>query len=277
MESDLHHTPMLNTKRRSRESIEEMLAETRLAGDNLAHSRATNVQNVYRLVAGEQGVTLGIDLIHRELERTSLDPQFVLDLIAGITGCSTDLSREDGQGYISPRAVYNGLRAASVVLRRAIEDGSSVIFASGHPKNMLPAYQDLAEYMQSKGCELIAPSPDGIETEEARLELRGAVYVATRDSEPVHTHGHELMEELLRRAPLPTIAVADHGFGGATLNLGVRTVCVMDTNDPGVAVAATLGAPVTIVPLNDNCPGDVVREIADVLVEFIERPESDTE
>ena len=44
----------------------------------------------------------------------------------------------------------------------------------------------------------------------------------------------------------------------------------MDTNDPGVALAATLGAPVTVVPLNDNSPGEVVCEIADILMAMIE-------
>ncbi len=258
---------------RTQQEIEALLAELKLAGSNLAHTRANNLAHVRRLVDGDQGVTLGIDLVYERLQRAPLDPEEVLRIIAGITGCSTDLQYEEGLGYIKPTATYEGLREAAVAIRAAIERRASFIFASGHPTHMTEAYEQLARYVRARGCEVVTPSPEGIEEYFGhKLELRGSVYMVTSNGEPAHTHRHEYMRDLLARIPAGTVgmAVADHGFAGAALNLGIPTVCVMDTNDPGVALASVLGAPVTVVPLNDNAPGEAVRVIADILQEFIE-------
>lgn len=259
---------------RSRAEIEALLVENRLAGDNLAHTRENNLVHVQRLVDGDQGVTLGVDLVHEQLRQAPLRPEQVLEIIAGITGCSRDMSHRDGLGYISPSACYEGLREAASAIRGAIREGATFIFASGHPKNMAPAYQELAEYVRARGCAVVTDSPEGIEAYFGQtLEIRGDVYCVTQTGEPAHTHRHEYMRDLLERVPPVGIAVADHGFAGAALNRGIPTVCVMDTNDPGVALAAALGAPVTVVPLNDNSPGESVRVIADVIEEFIEGSE----
>lgn len=261
----------MTLKSRSRQQIEALLVEQKLSGANLAHSRANNLAHVRRLVNADQGVTLGIDLVHQQIEHAPMEAEAVLRLIASITGCSSDIRYEDGFGYISPAATYDGLRAAATAMRNAIAQRASLIFASGHPKNMATAYEQIAAHASARGCPVIAEDPAGIEEYFGqRLELRGHVYMVTERGEPAHTHRHEYMRDLLRQTPPVGLAIADHGFAGAALNLGIPTVCVMDTNDPGVAVAATLGAPVTVVPLNDNSPGDVVREIADILVEMIE-------
>lgn len=250
--------------------------ERKLAGENLAHSRANNIENVRRLVDGDPGVTLGIQVIHRRLEQGPLDPQAVLDTIAGITGCSTDLRHLDGLGYISPRATYDGLAQAAADIARAARRGGALLFASGHPRQMSPAYRELAAYARARGCEVIEQERPDIEHEGLRLALEGGVYMAMNaSSTPAHTHSHRLMEDLLKGLPPIGLAVADHGFAGAALNLGIRTVCVMDTNDPGVAMAARLGAPVTVVPLNDNSPGEDVREIADIVIELVEQREGE--
>ena len=249
---------------RSRTQIERRLVELRLAGPNLAH--------IDRLVQWDLGVTLGIDLIHEQLRQAPLQREQVLDIIASITGCSKDISHEAGQGYITPSATYEGLRAAAVAIGEAIEQRCSFIFATGHPRSMTEAYEELAGYVRARGCEVIAELPEGITEGDQELGLWGSVYVMKSGGEPSHTHGHEPMRELLRRVPPVGLAVADHGFGGAALNLGIPTICVMDTNDPGVALAATLGAPVTVVPLNDNAPAEDVREIAQIIIELIESP-----
>jgi hypothetical protein len=258
----------------SRAEIEGLLVENRLAGENLAHSRENNLAHVRRLVDGDQGVTLGIDIVHDQLRQAPLRPEQVLEIIASITGCSRDINHRDGLGYIRPRACYEGLREAAGAIRGAISEGATFIFASGHPKNMVPAYQELAEYVRAHGCTVVTDSPEEIEAYFGQtLALHGDVYCVTQDGEPAHTHRHEYMRDLLARVPPVGMAVADHGFAGAALNLGIPTVCVMDTNDPGVALAAALGAPVTVVPLNDNSPGESVRVIADIIREFIEGSE----
>lgn len=257
--------------RRSRAEIEALLAELRLAGSNLAHTRVNNLAHVQRLVDSDPGVTLGIDLIHEQIRQSPLQAEQVLDLISSMTGCSKDMSFTEGLGYISPSAAYEGLRKAAVAIKGAVDQNASFLFATGHPHSMTDAYQDLADYVSACGCEVVGDDPSGVdEYHGQKLELLGSVYVVTVAGLPAHTHRHEHMRDLLNRIPPVGMAVADHGFAGAALNLGIPTVCVMDTNDPGVAVAAALGAPVTVVPLNDNSPREAVREIAGIIEEFIE-------
>ena len=264
----------MRAARRSREEIEQLLARTKLAGSNLAHSRSNNLAHVRRLVQGEQGVTLGIQLVEERLRESPLDPEEVLGTIAGITGCSSDISFEEGFGYISPSATYEGLEAAAVAIKGAVERRDSFVFASGHPANMSEAYEQLAEHVEARGCEVLTDPLEGVEEFfDQKLELRGRVYMATSNGLPAHTHRHEYMRDLLARTGPVGMAVADHGFAGAALNLGIPTVSVMDTNDPGLALAARLGAPVTVIPFNDNSPGAVAREMAAIIIEMMEGPE----
>lgn len=267
----------MTVTRRSRAQIEELLTELSLAGPNLAHSRETNVENVHRLVAGDPGVTLGIDLVHERLRTAGpLDPQEALDLIAGMTGCSKDIGYRAGLGYIDPAATYEGLREAALAIRGAVEREETFLFASGHPENMDEAYEELAAWVRERGCSVIAEEPVDIVHHDVRLALDGSVYAVERNGQTVHTHDYQPMEELLKRLPPVGFAVADHGFAGATLNRGIPTVCVMDTNDPGVAIAGALGAPVIVVPLNDNCPAHAVRAIAGIIRELAEGPDVET-
>lgn len=258
----------------TREQIEARLEELRLAGRDLAHTRTVNVDAVYRLVNGDPAITLGIAAVHEQLRNGEMNAQQVLDRISGMTGCSSDLRYREGRGYISPRATYEGLRAAAAVLRDAVARRSSFIFATGHPASMLAAYEDLASWVRGRGCEVIAEPPGEIEAGGLKLERGGSVYVVTSNGEPVHTHMHEHMQQLLERVPRPEIAVADHGFAGAVLNLGIPAVCVMDTNDPGVVIAADLGAPITVIPVNDNAPSEAVREMARMICTLAEAASS---
>jgi hypothetical protein len=55
----------------------------------------------------------------------------------------------------------------------------------------------------------------------------------------------------------------DHGWAGAAINAGLPCVAIMDTNDPGLAVAHALGAAaLTIIPSGDNSPNAVMGEVA---------------
>ena len=74
------------------------------------------------------------------------------------------------------------------------------------------------------------------------------------------------MELMLDEAgKLPDLVLADHGFAGEAINRGIPTVAVMDTNDPGLAIAKKLGANLVLVPMNDNRPNVVTREAAELV------------
>jgi hypothetical protein len=64
---------------------------------------------------------------------------------------------------------------------------------------------------------------------------------------------------------MPDLVVADHGFAGEAVNRGIATIAVMDTNDPGLAMAKKLGGNLTLVPMNDNRPNVVTREAAEIV------------
>src|SRR5438067_532098 len=82
----------------------------------------------------------------------------------------------------------------------------------------------------------------------------------------LHTHDSRPMEIMLDEADrTPDLVVADHGFAGEAINRDIPTVAVMDTNDPGLAVAKHLGANVILVPMNDNRPNVVTREAAELV------------
>jgi hypothetical protein len=82
----------------------------------------------------------------------------------------------------------------------------------------------------------------------------------------LHTHDSRPMELMLNDAPQPPdLVIADHGFAGEAINRGIPTVAVMDTNDPGLAVAKKLGANLVLVPMNDNRPNVVTREAAELV------------
>jgi ribosomal protein S2 len=62
------------------------------------------------------------------------------------------------------------------------------------------------------------------------------------------------MRDLLRELDGIDLVVADHGFAGAAIAVGIPTVAVMDTNDAALAVVARRGAHLTVVPMDDNRP-----------------------
>ncbi len=81
----------------------------------------------------------------------------------------------------------------------------------------------------------------------------------------LHTHGAEPMRHLLRELDRVDVVVADHGFAGAAVAVGVPTVAIMDTNDPAFAVVSGRGADLTVVPMDDNRPLNAYGPALEVL------------
>ncbi len=46
--------------------------------------------------------------------------------------------------------------------------------------------------------------------------------------------------------------MADHGFAGAAIELGIDTLSVADVNDPALVVAKHLGMTETVIVMDDN-------------------------
>ncbi len=251
--------------------ILDRLAIMKLAGRELSHTREANLAAIDKLLAGQPFYTLGIRSVIREVEAGRLDRQGVLDMVAGFTKCSTDLSFEKGPNYISPRACLEGLWEGAKLMRRVRDRKGRVIFGAGHAGTMIEAYNRLAAYFRAYGCET-PTAGGGVEVQKDWfVDFVGVVACVTDTCGIHHTHMTEAMAAFLDHLETPPdLAICDHGFGGESINRGVPCIVPMDTNDPGFAVAKNLGEPFVLVPMNDNRPNFVMAELADIYISMIE-------
>jgi len=252
--------------------IERRLTRLRLSGPDLSHTRKKNVEAVQRMVDGDPYSTFGIKQVIEYIERESLSAEDALKMVASLTKCSQDISYTEGRGFISPSSTIKGLRATASAIKRVSLEGGAVLFATGHPGSMLEYYNELAYLVRRLGGyvmnlakgQLVAQGED-IDHVKV-VDAMNSVAFLSDTCGALHTHDSRPMELMLNDAVrLPNLVIADHGFAGAAINRGIMTVAVMDTNDPGLAVAKTLGANVVLVPMNDNRPNVVTREAAEMV------------
>ena len=252
--------------------IERRLTKLRLSGPELSHSRQNNLEAVTRLAQGDPYITLGIRRVAEYVQEHELGAEESLKIISGITKCSQDISYTEGRGYISPSATIKGLKAAAATIRRVVADGGSVLFATGHPGSMIDFYTELAYLVRHLGGRVLDLAKgqvikQGTDPDHVQLaDSVNSIAILSDTCSALHTHDSRPMELILDEAEkLPDLIIADHGFAGEAINRGIPSVAVMDTNDPGLAVAKHLGANVVLVPMNDNRPNVVTREAAELV------------
>lgn len=256
--------------------IERGLTSLRLSGPELSHSRWNNVEAAKRLADNDPYVTFGIRMVIDYVQSKQIEPHEALSMIAGITKCSQDVNHVEGRGYISPSSTIKGLKAMAAAIRRVSREHGYVAFATGHPGSMIEFYAELAKLVRGLGGHVLDLAKGQIVFQG---EDRDHVHVAdsvnsigilSDTCSALHSHGFRAMELMLNDArKLPDLVIADHGFAGEAINRGIPAVAVMDTNDPGLAVAKKLGANVIIVPMNDNRPNVVTREAAELVEQMI--------
>ncbi|MEA2576313.1 MAG: hypothetical protein QOH93_3611, partial [Chloroflexia bacterium] len=243
---------------------ERRLTKLRLSGPELSHSRANNVDAARRLADNDPYVTFGIRLVIDYVQLNQVDPQEALSMIAGITKCSQDVNYTEGRGYISPSSTIKGLKAMSAAIRRVCRNHGYVTFATGHPGSMIECYTELAELVRELGGHVLDLAKgqtvfQGEDRDHIHVaDSVNSIAILSDTCAALHSHDSRAMQLMLDDAKrLPDLVIADHGFAGEAINRGIPTVAVMDTNDPGLAVAKKLGADVIIVPMNDNRPNVV--------------------
>jgi hypothetical protein len=256
--------------------IERRLTRLRLSGPELSHSRANNVDAARRLADNDPYVTFGIHLVIDYVQLNHVEPQDALSMIASITKCSQDVNHTEGRGYISPSSTIKGLKAMSAAITRVAREHGYVTFATGHPGSMIECYTELAALVRELGGHVLDLAKGQLVFQgEDRDHIHVAdsvnsVAILSDTCAALHSHDSRAMELMLNDTRrLPDLVIADHGFAGEAINRGIPTVAVMDTNDPGLAVAKKLGANVIIVPMNDNRPNVVTREAAELVKQMI--------
>src|SRR5688572_2425451 len=252
--------------------IERRLIKLRLSGPDLSHTRQNNLEAVRRMVEGDGYTTFSITKVEEYVRRDDLQAEDALKIVAGVTKCSQDIAYTEGRGYISPQSTIKGLKATATALRKVASQGGRVMFATGHPGSMIEYYSTLAALTRRLGGRVVelaagqvinqGPDQDQVQV----VDSTNGVAFLSDTCAVLHTHDARPMASMLDDADAPPdLVVADHGFAGEAINRGIFTIAVMDTNDPGLALAKHLGANVILVPMNDNRPNVVTREAAEIV------------
>jgi hypothetical protein len=252
--------------------IERRLIKLRLSGPDLSHTRQNNLEAVRRMVEGDGYTTFGIEQVEEYMRQDGMQAEEALKIVAGVTKCSQDIAYTEGRGYISPQSTIKGLKATANTLRKVASQGGRVVFATGHPGSMIEYYAALAALTRRLGGrvlelaqgQIVKQGPD--QDQVHVVDSTNGVAFLSDTCAVLHTHDARPMATMLDDAEVqPDLVVADHGFAGEAINRGIQTVAVMDTNDPGLAMAKHLGANVILVPMNDNRPNVVTREAAEIV------------
>src|SRR4051794_2910416 len=128
-------------------TLRQHLLDTAIAGE-VATTRANNIGNIRRTLAGDEAVTFGIafgaDWTFDRLFRLMVDK----------VGIHADPSY-DGIDSIDPDRTMERLTAMRERLRQAAERRESVLLATGHPANLLPVHQAVALRLRAAGCRIL--------------------------------------------------------------------------------------------------------------------------
>lgn len=256
--------------------IERKLTKLRLSGADLSHTRKNNVEAVKRMVDGDSYATFGIRMVVDHVTSDSLQADDALKIVAAQTKCSQDINYTEGRGYISPSSTIKGLKATAAAIRRVSSEGGNVLFATGHPGSMIDYYIELADMVRKLGGHVLDLAKgqivfQGTDMDHVKVvDSINSVAFLSDTCSALHSHDSRPMELMLHDAKkLPDLVLADHGFAGEAINLGIPTIAIMDTNDPGLAIAKKLGANVVLVPMNDNRPNIVTREAAELVKQMV--------
>ncbi|MBI2863587.1 MAG: phosphatase [Chloroflexi bacterium] len=240
----------------------ERIAESRIAGKDTRHSRATNLHAIQELVNGHPHYTFGIRGVERFKQRE------VLDAIADLTKCSNDPGYTEGGGYISPASALKGLELGANAIASVARSGGRFMLGTGHPGSLLVFYIDLAKLIRKWGGEVIQVGGGAFVPPNLDLDYVEGVAVVSDRCSLWHSHDTAPMEIILNSAGPIDLAVTDHGFAGAAINAGVPVVGIMDTNDPALAVAKRMGADVIVIPMDDNRPLYAYRSAVEIIRDF---------
>lgn len=261
-------------------ALQQRLEQLGVTGEKAGHERHLNLKAVRQLKEGNPKATFGY---HAKVDLS--EPE-ILRIMASYTGCSADFDFQQGDGYISPVATLKGLREMAQMIKKIGREKGRVIAATGHTGGMTGYYLSLIPLLERYGCLVLEGLGAGTVTEsfpcphcgqhmvDIVLDYVGKLAVLSDGEVILHTHASRPMEIILaecRKQDLwPDLVIADHGFAGAAAKAGITTIAVMDTNDPGLALAKEQGAPLILVPLDDNRPNYLSSQVVRVLEELLE-------
>lgn len=236
------------------------LVRAGVAGTNTSHGAEDNLYKIDLLTEHDDGVTFGMEDL---LRGVSFEEAY--EAVAYQLGYPPDAEENPGRGCIDPARTAGNLLEAGEHIRSVAGDGGRIAFGTGHPGALVVYYLHLARWVEDLGGEALTTDIRGSEERDVPLDWAGPVAVMGDGASLLHTHDPGPMRHILRQADTVDLVVADHGFAGAAIAVGIPTVAIMDTNDPALAVAAARGADMTVVPMDDNRPLNSYNAALEVL------------
>lgn len=126
--------------------------------------------------------------------------------------------------------------------------GGRVLLATGHPI-LVSHYAAVGRAVARTGCALLQPAAPAVSYIEglAAYFVEGAIQ---------HTHRSAPMEAMLASLGTvrPDLVVADHGFAGAAIEAGIRTLSIADINDPALPLRRPAAVRTAISSSTTACP-----------------------
>ncbi len=242
---------MLKPTAQKLRTIETHLVDHGFSGEIAINNGRKNALCVKRLVRGKAFYTFGIDAIEQAVHRRELTATKVRDILIEASGIDLRRFAHRGPGYFDPRKSAEALVAAMEQIKVASRARQRIVFATGHPGAMTGFMTELAAWATELGARLpviTAALPTG---GRLHLDMIGPVFLPSDNCSAFHSHAASLIRPLLEEVGADLV-VADHGFAGEALNHDITTIGFYDTDDPALPVAASLGLPITAVPMNDN-------------------------
>jgi hypothetical protein len=228
----------------------DQLLDARVCGRSRL-GRAELLARAREVVRGERDAWL--ELV---VERVDLDD--VVAAIARHWGPDLGSPHLGAVVSIDPDLTLAGMRAASERIVDVARRGGRLAFATTRPASLLPLHQALARTAAARGGIVLSDDESGVAPIDGRHGRRlrwldGVAVVTDGDALPAGP-GFGAAAELLFQLPRPDLVVADRAVAGGAIAAEVETVCFAGFDAIALAVAASRGAPATLVPVDETRP-----------------------
>ena len=256
------------------ERLLEHLVSSRLAG-SVPTSVDSCLTNCERFVRGDPDTTFGLS----DWSELTYPDTVALVESCGVRlgGPSPEQEARHQPAFIEPEAALAAIRRQRQALRELAAARARVLLATGHAFALLSHDAAVGRALAAAGCVLLRPlegrrgavrTPEGRRAAIRYLEGVGTLaYHGTLH----HTHRPEYMERMLDDLGGPDAVdavVADHGFAGAALEAGVRTLSIADANDPGLPVAQARGRTDGVLLIDDGLSPSVYEPLTAAMLSW---------
>jgi hypothetical protein len=234
-----------------RRKLHKSMVEAGISGPILAHDENGNRQAIARMIKLDPYFTFGIHAVEEAI-KAGLSHDRVNKVMADALGISGERFGQEGASYISPDRTVERCGEMLKAVDETIAARQHIMLATGHPGSLLEFYLTLGQYIDRNGGRLFRLKDSIKISSNYWVDSVSGVVMVSDLGTLLHTHDFEPMRLAIKESENVGLVVADHGFAGAAINAGIKTVGLHDVDDPAIPVAACLGKDVIAVPMNDN-------------------------